>query len=145
MTFIDKFAPILIMGLLSGCFAVYVFLSLLLHLAEVVLNTYFVVNLFTDRTLPATWFTITMGLMLLPMVMVQLVSAVLLLKTREENLSGPKTGFVAIIHIFQLGFVWRHLKILCEPDVSVKKRDLADLCLLRLFFGFSCSLPIITI
>lgn len=116
-------------------------ISLLLHLGEVVLNTMFVVHLYEDSS-KRTWFTIMLGLMLLPMVTVQLVSALLLLYKREEQLTTCQAFGTATLHIFQLGFVWRHIKLITENEIKWKKRDLADLCILRLFYTFSASLPI---
>lgn len=94
---------------------------------------------------PESWFTIVMGLMMLPMVLVQLVSALLLLQKRGEHLTCWQALATAIIHILQLGFVWRHIRILKESEILWKKRDFADLSLLRLFYAFSASLPILAI
>ncbi|XP_060072256.1 uncharacterized protein LOC132552133 [Ylistrum balloti] len=127
---------------LPVCFSVYIIISLLLHVGEVVLNTFFVVYLFPSME---TWFTIVLGLMMLPMVLVQLVSALLLLQKRGEHLTCWQALSTAVIHILQLGFVWRHIRIIKETEVLWKKRDLADLLLLRLFYAFSASLPILGI
>ncbi|XP_069127780.1 uncharacterized protein [Argopecten irradians] len=127
---------------LPVCFSIYIIISLLLHVGEVVLNTFFVVYLYPSLE---TWFTIVLGLMMLPMVLVQLVSALLLLQKRGEHLTCRQAFSTAVIHILQLGFVWRHIRIVKETEVLWKKRDLADLLLLRLFYAFSASLPILGI
>ena len=126
---------------LTLCFGIYVFTSLTLHLSEVILNTMFLVHLHADSD-KRTWFTIMLGLMLLPMVTVQLVSALLLLHKRGEHLSTCKVLGTALLHVFQLGFVWRHIRLITEDEIKWKKRDLADLCILRMFYTFSASLPI---
>ncbi|OWF39092.1 uncharacterized protein LOC110465481 [Mizuhopecten yessoensis] len=127
---------------LPVCFSIYIIISLLLHIGEVVLNIFFVVYLFPSLE---TWFTVVLGLMMLPMVLVQLVSALLLLQKRGEHLTCWQALSTAVIHILQLGFVWRHIRILRESEALWKKRDLADLLLLRLFYAFSASLPILGI
>lgn len=126
---------------LTLCFGIYLVFSLLLHIGEVVLNAMFVIHLYDDST-KRTWFTIMLGLMLLPMVTVQLVSALLLLHKRGEHLTTFQAFGTAMLHVFQLGFVWRHIRLITEDEIKWKKRDLADLCILRLFYTFSASLPI---
>lgn len=123
------------------CFGIYVVISLLLHLGEVILNTLLVAHLYDDNG-KRTWFTIMLGLMLLPMVTVQLVSALLLLHKRGAQLTTCQVVGTASLHIFQLGFVWRHIRLVTEKDIKQKKQDLADLSILRLFYTFSSSLPI---
>ena len=122
-------------------FGFYIFLSLVLHIGEIVLNGFFAAQ-FLEQGSNSTWFTIIVGLMVLPMVTIQLVSAVLLLQRRSSQLSCVETMVTVVMHFFQLGFIWRHIRILKEDDVLWKKRDFADMCLLRMFYAFSASLPI---
>jgi hypothetical protein len=63
-------------------------------------------------------------------------------KILSEHLSTCKVLGTALLHVFQLGFVWRHIRLITEDEIKWKKRDLADLCILRMFYTFSASLPI---
>ncbi|KAK3089366.1 hypothetical protein FSP39_003059 [Pinctada imbricata] len=126
---------------LSVLFGCYIFVSLVLHVGEIALNALFASQMLA-LGVSQTWLTITVGLMTLPMVTVQLVSAMLLLQRRSAQMTCGHTAVTIIMHILQLGFVWRHIRIMREDDPVWRKRDFADLCLLRLFYAFSASLPI---
>ncbi|XP_061168174.1 uncharacterized protein LOC133177096 [Saccostrea echinata] len=128
---------------LSFCFGLFIVLSLIFHLGELTLNTVFLAEIYQSRSL--TWFTIVTGLLVLPLVTIHFVSALLILQKKNEDKTKSGKTVPVLLHIFLLGFAWRHLKILLESDIKTKKRDFADLSLLRLFYTFSASLPILTI
>lgn len=128
---------------LSLCFGVFITLSLVFHLGELVLNTLFLAEIYRESS--QTWFTIIAGLLGLPLVTIQFVSVLLILQKKNGDKTKSGKTLPVLLHIFQLGFVWRHLKILFESDIKTKKHDLADLSLLRLFYTFSASLPVLAI
>lgn len=128
---------------LSFCFGVFITLSLVFHLGELALNTLFLAEIYRESSL--TWFTIIAGLLGLPLVTIQFVSILLILQKKNGDKTKSGKTLPVLLHIFQLGFVWRHLKILFESDIKTKKHALADLSLLRLFYTFSASLPVLTI
>lgn len=50
---------------------------------------------------------------------------------------------MATLHVLQLGFVWRHLALLRERDVLVRKAAMSELFLLRLTFAFASTFPLL--
>ena len=128
---------------LSVCFVVFITLSLIFHLGEIILNSLFLVEIYQKSSV--TWFTILTGLLVLPLVTIQFVSILLILQKKSTEKTESSKAVPVILHILQLGFVWRHLKILFESDIKTKKHDFADLSLLGLFYTFSASLPILAI
>lgn len=128
---------------LSVCFGLFIILSLLFHLGELTLNALFLVELYQKNS--TAWFTIVTGLLVLPLVTIHFVSALLILQRKSRNKTKYGQAVPILLHLFQFGFAWRHIKILFESDIKTKKHDFADLSLLRLFYAFSASLPILAI
>ncbi|XP_071118157.1 uncharacterized protein [Haliotis cracherodii] len=130
---------------LSGCFVFYIVLSLLTHLAELVTNTMLAYFLWISATTQDSWFSLVMGVLLIPLVLVQLLSAILLLNRKGESLTTCEAIVMAFLHIIQMGFIWRHFTVLRERDVLVKKAEMAELFLLRLTFAFASGFPLMLI
>ncbi|KAK6179801.1 hypothetical protein SNE40_012077 [Patella caerulea] len=125
-------------------FVVYILISLITHLAELGLNCFLAYSLWLDGE-SRVWFSLIAGLLIIPLVTVQLVSAILLLQRQNENLASWRLILMAFTHVMLLGFHWRHLSFLLEKDVNKKKKDLTELCLLRFIYTFTSSLPLLLI
>ena len=129
---------------MSVCFGIFLTISLLLYVAELVLNGIFVYNVFCDETRKA-WFTPMVGILLLPTVVVQLVSVILLLGKRGDYLTCFRLCGIAVLHVLQLGFFWRHISLFRETDPAWKTKDLSDLSLLHMLHTFTSMLPLLFI
>lgn len=131
----------------ATCFTLFIVISLFTHVSEVFLNAVYIFYVYTDKVNPE-WTATTLGFLLLPMVVTQLFSALLHLQWRAAQ---SKDGVgrmqsiipVALLHVVQLGFVWRHLRILNERNPVHRKKFLVDVLLLRLVFAFTSSLPLL--
>ena len=129
---------------LSVCFGIFLTISLLLYVGEMILNSIYMYQVFADEV-RRPWFTFMVGFLLLPTVLVQLVSAVLLLAKRGDNLTPCRSFGIAVLHILQLGFFWRHISLFREEDPTWKAKDLADLSLLQMLHTFTSMLPLLLI
>lgn len=129
---------------LSVCFGIFLTISLLLYIAELVLNSITVYNVFCDET-RKPWFTPMVGILLLPTVVVQLVSVILLLGKRGDYLTCFRLFGIAVLHVLQLGFFWRHISLFRETDPAWKTKDLSDLSLLHMLHTFTSMLPLLFI
>lgn len=130
---------------LSTCFGLYVLLSLLTHLAELALSALLAYELYRDDTHRDVFFALTAGVLIIPLVTIQLVSAIFLLRRRGDSMTGGEAALMAALHVLQLGFIWRHVAVLRERDVLVKKNDLSELFVLRLTFTFAGGFPLVLI
>lgn len=108
------------------------------------LNSLYVYTVFKDEV-RKPWFTPMVGILLLPTVLVQLVSVILLLAKRGDNLTSCRSLGIAVLHILQLGFFWRHISLYREKDPAWKAKDLADLSLLQMLHTFTSMLPLLFI
>lgn len=106
------------------------------------LNSIYVYNVFKDE-LRKSWFTPLVGILLLPTVLVQLVSVILLLAKRGDNLTSCRSLGIAVLHILQFGFFWRHISLFRETDPVWRTKDLADLSLLQMLHTFTSMLPLV--
>nr|KAG5709640.1 hypothetical protein BaRGS_001690 [Batillaria attramentaria] len=88
------------------------------------------------------FFALTAGVLIIPLVTTQLLSAIFLLRRRGDSMSGGEAVLMAVLHVLQLGFIWRHVSVLREKDVLVKKVDLSELFVLRLTFTFAAGFPL---
>ena len=129
---------------LSVCFGIFLTISLLLYIAELVLNGIYVYNVFCDET-RKPWFTPMVGILLLPTVVVQLVSVILLLGKRGDYLTCCRLFGIAVLHVLQLGFFWRHISLFRETDPAWKTKELSDLSLLHVLHTFTSMLPLLFI
>ena len=129
---------------ISVCFGIFLTISLLLYISEMILNSIYVYNVYYDE-MRKLWFTPMVAILLLPTVLVQLVSAVLLLAKKGDNLTPCLSFGIAVLHIFQLGFFWRHISLFREEDPAWKAKDLADLGLLQMLHTFTSMLPLLFI
>ena len=130
---------------LSTCRALFVLLSLLTHLAELALSALLAYALYRDDTHRHVFFALTAGLLIIPLVTLQLLSALFLLRRRGDSMTGREVALMAVLHVLQLGFVWRHLAVLRERDPHLKRSDLSELFVLRLTFTFAAGFPLLLI
>ncbi|KAK7100939.1 uncharacterized protein [Littorina saxatilis] len=130
---------------LSTCFGLYVLLSLMTHLAELVLSTMLAYTLYTDVIYRDVFFALTAGVLIIPLVTIQLVSAIFLLRRRGDSMTSGEAVCMALLHVLQLGFIWRHVSVLKERDALAKKNDLSELFVLRLTFTFAAGFPLVLI
>ncbi|XP_064605738.1 uncharacterized protein LOC135470633 [Liolophura sinensis] len=131
----------------ATCFTLFIVISLFTHISEVFLNAVYIFYVYTDTVNPE-WTATTLGFLLLPIVVTQLFSALLHLQWRvaqSKDGGGRIQNIlpVALLHVVQLGFVWRHLRILNERNPVHRKKFLVDVLLLRLVFAFTSSLPLL--
>lgn len=127
---------------ISVCFGISLTISLLLYIGEMVLNSIYVYTVFNDEE-RKSWFTPMVGILLLPTVLVQLVSVILLLEKRGDHLTSCRSLGIAVLHILQLGFFWRYISLFHEVDPAWKAKDLADLSLLQMLHTFTSMLPLL--
>ncbi|KAL8583493.1 hypothetical protein ACOMHN_056303 [Nucella lapillus] len=123
--------------------ALHVLFSLLSHLAQVILSALLAFALYYDVTHRDVFFALTSGLTILPLVTLQLLSAIFLLRSHGDSMSGREAVLRAVTHVLQLGFVWRHLDLLQPKDASSRHRDLKELRLLRLVFALLVGFPLL--
>ncbi|XP_052776908.1 uncharacterized protein LOC128214465 [Mya arenaria] len=119
-------------------------ISSVAFVAFIVGNALFVNCLLRETSL-WPWFMPCLGLVLLPSVILQLTSAVILLLDRGEHMSAAQSGATAVIHILQLGFLWRHIALWREVDPRTRSRDVTHLHHLQLLFTFTSIIPLFLI
>lgn len=54
-----------------------------------------------------------------------------------------KNRYVVILHVFQLGVLWRYAKLLVPVNLENVKHEVRDLCMLRLMHAFCESAPML--
>lgn len=118
--------------------------SCLLHLSILLLNGLLVSNIYQNNAY-RVWFLPCLGLILLPSVTVQLVSAVLLLVHKGDKLTTASSAGLGGLHILQLGFVWRHISLYREVDPKNRSLDTRHLSYLQLLWTFASLLPLVFI
>uniref|UniRef100_A0A2C9K1U8 XK-related protein n=1 Tax=Biomphalaria glabrata TaxID=6526 RepID=A0A2C9K1U8_BIOGL len=120
---------------LSPRFVVFVIVSLVTHLLELAACGLFCHILFQQSDLKAPWFSVAAGLVIIPLVAVQLASAVFLLRRKGESSRSFDVTATAVLHVLQLGFISRHFAILQESPMSSKKPEVVEILLLRMAFA----------
>lgn len=115
--------------------------SSVLYLATVGWNAAFLyfINQERDQKL---WFLPSLGILLISSVILQLVSAVVLLLDKGDKLSTTSSAWIAVLHIFQLGFLWRHVVLIREVEPNSTSREYHRLQYLRLIHVFTTLLPL---
>ncbi|XP_076441099.1 uncharacterized protein LOC143280350 [Babylonia areolata] len=125
----------------------HVLLSLLTHLAELTLTSLLAITVYRDPARRDLFFALTAGLTILPLVTLQLLSAIFLLRSHGDSMTGRESATGAGVHVLQLGFIWRHVALLLplkpQRDASHKRRDLKELLLLRLVFALTGGFPLL--
>ncbi|XP_059168912.1 uncharacterized protein LOC131950703 [Physella acuta] len=116
---------------LSPRFVVFVVVSLISHLMELAACGLFCHTLFQQGDLKAPWFSVTAGLVIIPLVAVQLVSAVMLLRRKGETSTSYEVTMTAVLHVLQLGFISRHFAVLQEAPIPSKRAEVVELLILR--------------
>ncbi|XP_041357821.1 uncharacterized protein LOC121374778 [Gigantopelta aegis] len=129
----------------SGCFVLHIILSLLLHLAELVTNGMLAYCLWVSYDLEHKWFSLITGIIIIPLVFVQLLSAILLLNRRGDSMTTCQSIIMAVLHLLQMGFTWRHVSVITERNILTKKADVAELFLLRMTYGFAAGFPLMLV
>ncbi|GFR82269.1 XK-related protein [Elysia marginata] len=132
---------------LSPRFVVFVVVSLLTHLLELAASGLLCHVIMKQDDLRSPWFSVAAGLLIIPMVAVQLASAVFLLRRRGETATGCETTTTAVLHILQLGFISRHFAVLQEAPLASKRAEVSEMLLLRLAFSFTsgCTLCLLQV
>lgn len=128
------------MAQVSFSFGVTLVVSASLYCVILAVNGLLVGSLFQHRELQV-WFLPCLGLILLPSVIVQLVSAVLLLIYKGDKLTTVSSTGLGLLHILQLGFIWRHVDVCAEVDPKCRSRDIRHLHYLQLLWTFSSLVP----
>ena len=127
---------------LSPRFVVFVVVSLLTHLLELAASGLLCHVIMRQDDLRSPWFSLAAGLLIIPLVAVQLASAVFLLRRKGETATGCETTTTAVLHILQLGFISRHFAVLQEAPMTSKRAEISEMLLLRLAYAFTsgCTL-----
>ncbi|BFY99962.1 hypothetical protein BsWGS_03002 [Bradybaena similaris] len=127
---------------LSTRFVIFVVVSLMTHLLELAASGVFCHTLMQQTDLRMPWFSVAAGLFILPVVAIQLASAVCILRRKGETSTSSEIATSAILHILQLGFISRHFIILRETSASSKRQEIIEMMLLRVCFAFTsgCTL-----
>ncbi|XP_005104591.1 uncharacterized protein LOC101846021 [Aplysia californica] len=127
---------------LSPRFVVFVVVSLISHLLELAASGLLCHALLQQGQLKTPWFSVAAGLLIIPLVLLQLASAVLTLRRKGDSASGCEVTATAILHLLQLGFISRHFAVLQEAPPSTARAELAEMIVLRLAFALSsgCTL-----
>jgi hypothetical protein len=107
----------------AACFVTFVLFSLVSHVAELALTALVALTLYHDVIYRDVFFPLTSGLLILPMVLVQLVSAVFLLRRRGDSMAGCQVAAWAALHLLQLAFLWRHLMLLQDRFCRASSRQ----------------------
>lgn len=126
-------------------FVPYVLASLLTHVAEVVANAVLAYALFQDVQHKALFFPLVAGILVIPLVAIQLLSAVFLLRHRGDSMSAGEVLLMAVLHVLQLGFIWRHLDVIHHRDLASRKNSLSELFVLRLIYTFAAGVPLMLV
>ena len=115
-------------------------LSVVFYFGEKCFSVYMAYLLYqADLTL---WFVITTGLLATTTVTSQLVSATWCLQTVLHSCGRKAT--VITLHILQLALPWRLSRLLFLTDIVLKnKKEVSEICLLRVLQTFCCSLPLL--
>ena len=131
----------------SASFWLYLLLSLTLHLAELSLSALQAFALYRDFSQRDVMFSLTAGLIILPLVLVQLLSAIFLLRRRGDAMTGREAAWMGALHVLQLAFVWRHVTLLRKHAAFVhqkkERNELRELFVLRLVFTFTGGFPLV--
>lgn len=61
----------------------------------------------------------------------------------KKKPNGWQRVFVIGLHIVQLGVLWRYARLLVPVQLSSVKREVRDLCILRLVHGFLQAAPML--
>lgn len=130
---------------MSPRFVIFVVVSLLTHLMDVAASGLFCHMLVRNDGLKTPWFSISAGLLIIPIVGLQLISAIYLLRRKGENSTTLDVTLTAILHVLQLGFVSRHFAILQESSIPSKKYEIAEMLILRMVFSLTSGFPLLLI
>lgn len=132
------------MAMHSIRFGLFLIFSAALYIGAVVVNVVAVNSITSHGEL---WLLPCLGLLLLPSVILQLVSAVLLLMDKGDNLSVTASVGIGLLHIFQLGFLWRHVMLFRDVELESNSRARGHIHLryLQLVFTFTTLLPLLLI
>ncbi|GFO48100.1 Xk-related protein [Plakobranchus ocellatus] len=130
---------------LSPRFVVFVVVSLLTHLLELAASGLLCHVIMRQDSLRTPWLSVAAGLLIIPLVAVQLASAVCLLRRKGEAATGCETTTTAVLHVLQLGFISRHFAILQDAPLASKRAEVAEMLLLRMAFAFTsgCTLGLL--
>ncbi|XP_053394477.1 uncharacterized protein LOC123524753 [Mercenaria mercenaria] len=91
------------------------------------------------------WFLPYLGFLLFPVIILHIVSAVLFLAEKGDKVSTKSTVGLAVLHLLQLGFLWRHVVVFREVDLNLHAQGKNYLKYLQLVFTFIFLLPLLLI
>lgn len=125
-------------------FGLHLTFSASLYIGILVINGIFVNVLRTNEDL-ASWFLPYLGILLFSTIIYHLVSAILLLLEKRETVSVKLTVGLAVLHILQLGLLWRHVTVFREKDSNHRTVKNNHLNYLHLVFTFLLLLPLLLV
>ena len=122
----------------TACFGVFIVFCLLLYLAELGLQVWVAVGLFADNL--QVWFALLLGFMTVPLLTAQLVSC----QWAWPEKGGLSSACLTLLpHLTCVAVPWRYARLILTCEALDTKKELSQVCLLRVFLAFSSSLPII--
>jgi hypothetical protein len=119
-------------------------ISAALYIGTLVINGVFV-NIIRSHDELKPWFLPYLGLFVFPIAILHIVSAVLFLTEKGDNASTKSTIGIAVIHLLQLGFLWRHIDVFREVDLNSHAKGQNYIRYLQLVFTFLFLLPLLLI
>ena len=87
---------------LTPRFVIFVVVSLISHLLELATSSLLCHSLLQQDNLKTPWFSVAAGLLILPLVLLQLASAVLTLRRRGDNATSCEVTATAVLHVLQV-------------------------------------------
>ena len=118
--------------------------SAALFIGTLIINGVFVNILRTNDELKP-WFLPYLGFFVFPIIILHIASAVLFLTEKGDNASTKSTVGLAVLHLLQLGFLWRHIVVFREADLNCHVQGRNSLKYLQLVFTFLFLLPLLSI
>ncbi|EEC16460.1 conserved hypothetical protein [Ixodes scapularis] len=129
--------------LLPLCDVLFNIISLASYFCDVVFDVMVAYTLLAVRRQPL-WFGISLSCILGSLATSQVLSLRWYLDAVKAASSGRRRRWgVLALHALQAGVLWRYFKLLLPVRLSAVKREVADLCLLRLVHAFGQATPML--
>ncbi|CAH1116637.1 unnamed protein product [Phaedon cochleariae] len=116
--------------------------SLAAYFCDVVFDILVVYALFErGMTVP---FAQCLGAIVLAALVSQILSVYWYLDQKpRQKPSGWQRFMVIVLHVLQLGVLWRYARLLVPVQLAIVKQEVRDLCILRLVHGFLQAAPML--
>jgi hypothetical protein len=120
------------------CDLLFNFISVASYFCDVAFDIIVTYTLYQSET---AWFLVLLVATILSLFACQILSIKWSFDEQESRQSNLRQFYLCVIHILQLGVLWRYSKLLFAPiEIQLVKREMRNLCLLRMVHGFCQSL-----